>query len=203
MQKRSALTVAILAGLLFGCEQSKQAPATQNADNGYSFERGFPSGDTASKAYDDTDLNSAITAYKFFYPTVSIIATWKGNVAAGLTTNKQFMIMEGSPKQFVFTPNSDTPYEGANIDLSDGPIVIELPPGPLMCVVNDMNQRYVIDMGFPDLMPVKAASTSSCRPAIRARSPLAISAERRLPITCCCSSAPFLPEVTCRRRSPC
>ena len=45
-------------------------------------------------------------------------------------------------------PNS-TPYEGANIDLTDGPIVIELPPGALMCVVNDMNQRYVMDMGLP------------------------------------------------------
>ena len=59
------------------------------------------------------------------------------------------MILEGSPKQFVFTPNSDTPYEGAIIDLTEGPMVVELPPGALMCVVNDMNQRYVMDMGLP------------------------------------------------------
>ena len=59
------------------------------------------------------------------------------------------MILKGSPKQLVFTPNSDTPYEGANIDLTDGPMVVELPPGPLMCVVNDLNQRYVMDMGLP------------------------------------------------------
>jgi hypothetical protein len=59
------------------------------------------------------------------------------------------VILEGSPKQFVFTPNSDTPYEGANIDLTDGPMVVEFPPGALMCVVNDMNQRYVMDMGLP------------------------------------------------------
>ena len=122
---------------------------TSTQDSGYTFVRSFPSGDTTSKAYDDADLNTAVTAYKFFYPTVSIAATWKGNAAAGLTTNNQFIIMEGSPKQLVFTPNSDTPYEGANIDLSNGPMVIELPPGPLMCVVNDMNQRYVMDMGLP------------------------------------------------------
>jgi hypothetical protein len=125
------------------------ANAILSSDTSYRFEGGYPSEDTTKRAYDDADLNAAITAYKFFYPTVSILATWKGNVAAGLTANNQFMIMEGSPKQFVFTPNSDTPYEGANIDLSDGPIVIELPPGPLMCVVNDMNQRYVMDMGLP------------------------------------------------------
>ncbi len=28
-------------------------------------------------------------------------------------------------------------------------MVVELPPGALMCVVNDMNQRYVMDMGLP------------------------------------------------------
>ncbi|MEG9432377.1 DUF1254 domain-containing protein [Terriglobus sp. ADX1] len=149
MHKFTALTAAILTASLFGCEQAKQTPATQTSDIGYTFDRSYPSGDTASKAYDDTDLNTAITAYKFFYPTVSIAATWKGNAAAGLTTNNQFLILEGSPKQLVFTPNSDTPYEGANIDLTNGPMVVELPPGPLMCVVNDLNQRYVMDMGLP------------------------------------------------------
>jgi hypothetical protein len=128
----------MMVGLLVGCQQQKQTSDTPSAETRYTFERSFPSDSSASKAYDDTDLNSAITAYKFFFPTVSIAATWKGNVAAGLATNKQFMIMEGSPKQLVFTPNSDTPYEGANIDL-----------GALMCVVNDMNQRYVMDMGLP------------------------------------------------------
>jgi hypothetical protein len=64
-------------------------------------------------------------------------------------SNKSFLIMQGSPHQLVFTPNSDTPYAGANIDLSSGPMVAELPAGPLMCVVNDLNQRYVMDMGIP------------------------------------------------------
>jgi hypothetical protein len=126
---------------------SLPTPASPDSDS--IFKGGYPVGDAAQKSYDDADLNTAITAYKFFYPTVSIVATWKGNARCGLVTNKQFMIMEGSPKQFVFTPNSDTPYEGANIDLSDGPMVVELPPGALMCVVNDMNQRYVMDMGLP------------------------------------------------------
>ncbi len=110
----------VLATFAGSCNSQNPAPTTttEAKPNGYTFERSYPSGDTAQKTYDDSDLNSAITAYKFFYPTVSIVATWKGNVAAGLVTNKQFMILEGSPKQFVFTPNSDTPYEGANIDLS-------------------------------------------------------------------------------------
>ena len=115
----------------------------------YTFHDGYPTPQTAQQAYDDADLNRAIEAYKFFYPSVSILATWKGNEAAGVVSNKSFLIMQGSPHQLVFTPNSDTPYAGANIDLSSGPMVAELPAGPLMCVVNDLNQRYVMDMGIP------------------------------------------------------
>ena len=48
-----------------------------------------------------------------------------------------------------FTPNSDTPYGGLMLDVSDGPMVIELPPGALMGTVNDLNQRWVLDMGLP------------------------------------------------------
>src|ERR1700759_4285265 len=105
----------------------------------YDFEGGFPTPETIRKAYDDADLIRAVEAYKFFFPSVSIAGTWKGNLAAGLTPNRAFLIMQGSPRQVVLTPNSDTPYAGINIDLSDGPMVVELPPGPLMCVANDLN----------------------------------------------------------------
>ncbi|RSL18777.1 hypothetical protein EDE15_4379 [Edaphobacter aggregans] len=151
MQTRTPrLTTLLIVGLLTGCQQQQKVseqgttPTTE-----YVFERGFPTSDTAQKAYDAADLNRAIEAYKFFYPSVSILATWKGNEAAGVVTNKSFLILQGSPHQLVFTPNSDTPYAGANIDLSSGPMVVELPPGPLMCVANDLNQRYVMDMGIP------------------------------------------------------
>jgi hypothetical protein len=54
MQKpKKMLNVAILAafaGAVIGCEQQKTTnPATQNADAAYTFERGYPSGDTAQK----------------------------------------------------------------------------------------------------------------------------------------------------------
>jgi Protein of unknown function (DUF1254) len=203
MHRLTALIAAILTASLLGCEQPKRTPATQTSDTGYTFDHSFPSGDTASKAYDDTDLNTAITAYKFFYPTVSIAATWKGNAAAGLTTNNQFIILEGSPKQLVFTPNSDTPYEGANIDLTNGPMVVELPPGPLMCVVNDMNQRTSWTWACPVPTPAKVASTSSCLPAIRVRSRAAISRELPPPITYFFLSVQFLHTAMCRPPLPC
>jgi hypothetical protein len=95
-------------------------------------------------------MGRAIQAYKFFYPTVSIACTWDGNARAGAVPNRSFLLLEGSPDQLALTPNSDTPYAGALLDLAAaGPMVVELPPGALMCVVNDLNQRYVMDMGLP------------------------------------------------------
>ncbi|WP_276481522.1 DUF1254 domain-containing protein [Paraflavitalea pollutisoli] len=89
-------------------------------------------------------------AYRFFYPSVSIMATWKGNLTGGVVPNKVFAMLDGTPQQLVFTPNSDTRYAGLAIDLQEsGPMVVELPPGPIMSVANDMNQLYVMDLGLP------------------------------------------------------
>jgi hypothetical protein len=116
---------------------------------GYTFEGGYPTPETIQRAYDDADLNRAIQAYKFFYPTVSFEGTWRGNLKEGAKANRIFPLLEGTPFQLVFTPNSDTPYSGLPLDLSAGPIVVELPPGPLMGAANDLNQRWVMDLGLP------------------------------------------------------
>jgi hypothetical protein len=115
----------------------------------YAFERGIPTEDTAKRAYDDADLNRAIQAYKFFYPTVSGAAIIKGNIDAGIVPNKVFGILDTDPRALIFTANSDTPYGPLLLDLSIGPLVIELPPGPLIVCSIDINQRWVADMGVP------------------------------------------------------
>jgi len=121
---------------------------SQPAD-GYSFSNGFPTDDTARKAYDEADLERAIQAYKFFYPTVSGAAMVRGNIPVGLVLNKVFGTLECSPDQLMFTGNSDTPYGPMDLDLSVGPLVIELQPGPLIVCAIDVNQRWVADMGLP------------------------------------------------------
>jgi len=120
-----------------------------SASESYGFAGGYPTPETVRRAYDEADLNRAVQAYRFFYPSVSIMATWKGNLRAGMVANKVFGLLEGTPEQYVFTPNSDTPYSGLPLDVSDGPMVLEFPPGPLMSTANDLNQRWVIDMGLP------------------------------------------------------
>ncbi len=115
----------------------------------YRFERGFPTDNTVRQSYDDADLNRAIQAYKFFYPTVSGAAMLRGNAPVGVVSNKVFGILDLGPNELMFTGNSDTPYAPIQLDLSIGPIVIELQPGPLIVCSIDVNQRWVADMGVP------------------------------------------------------
>ena len=61
-----------------------------------------------------TMLISAATASlrKFFYPTVSLEATWRGNIREGAVANEVFALLEGTPKRLVFTPNSENRIPG-------------------------------------------------------------------------------------------
>jgi hypothetical protein len=143
----SALISAALL-LFVGCQRT-EAPTPVTSTSSYAFERGFPSGDTAQKAYDDADLNRAIEAYRFFYPTVSGAAIFKGNAKLGIVPNKVFGTLDTQPKHVGYTLNSDTPYAPLLLDLKDGPMVVELPSGPLICIAMDINQLWVADLGLP------------------------------------------------------
>jgi hypothetical protein len=128
---------------------AKRAVHHESGKHDYAFERGIPTEDTAKKAYDDADLDRAIQAYRFFYPTVSGAAIIKGNKDTGLIPNQVFGILEAEPTQLILTANSDTPYGWVMLDLGIGAIVVELPPGPLIVCAIDVNQRWVADMGLP------------------------------------------------------
>ena len=115
----------------------------------YGFEGGFPTPETIQRAYGDADLNRAIQTYRYFFPTVSGLAIFKGNEAAGVVANRVFALFATEPEQVGLTLNSDTPYGPMLLDLRDGPMVVELPAGPLLGAVVDLNQRWVADMGVP------------------------------------------------------
>ncbi|WP_425317841.1 DUF1254 domain-containing protein [Pseudomonas nitroreducens] len=140
-----ALLLILLGGAL---GVAVYAPASSQSQP-YVFDKGYPTPETTRRVYDEADLNRAIQAYRFFYPSVSMYSGWKGNLAAGMVPNQVFAALQGTPKKQVFTANSDTPYAVMPLDLSTGPMVVELPPGAIMSVVNDLNQRWVMDLGLP------------------------------------------------------
>jgi len=115
----------------------------------YPFERGFPTKEASQLARDDADYQRAVIAYRFWYPTVSCEGIFNGGREMGLADNQNIIMMFAGPRHVVFTPNSDTPYASATLDISDGPYVIEIPPGPMIGLANDHHQGWILDMGLP------------------------------------------------------
>ena len=114
------------------------------------FEGGFPVAESAAGVQDEQDMRRAIEAYRFFYPTVSTEGIFRGTRAAGAVDNESVLLCLARPHHVGFTLNSDTPYAAGVLDLrASGPLVVELPPGPLIGLVDDHHQRWVADMGLP------------------------------------------------------
>lgn len=113
------------------------------------FKGGFPPSDAAEKARDATDYQRAVTAYRFWYPTISCEGIFNGNREKGIKDNESVSILSAGPRQVAFTANSDTPYGAGCLDLKDGPFVIEVPPGPFIGLANDHHQGWILDMGLP------------------------------------------------------
>jgi hypothetical protein len=110
---------------------------------------GFPTAEQGRTARDNADYQRAIITYSFWYPTVSCEGIFHGAREVGIADNENVMIMAAGPRQMAFTANSDTPYGSGALDLTNGPYVIEIPPGQFIGLVNDHHQGWILDMGLP------------------------------------------------------
>lgn len=118
-------------------------------DQGYEFPGGFPTPSTVEAAYDAADAVRAIHAYKHFFAAVSGYALLDGNLAVGIEPNRVFGTMDTRPEQRGLTLNSDTPYASVILDLSVGPLVVEVPAGPMLGAILNADQSWIADMGIP------------------------------------------------------
>ena len=108
----------------------------------------LPPPDEVARIRRDALLNRAVEAYKFFYPTVSMLLNFEALEQYGAHRNRGFLIQLTTPDIVTLTQNSDTPYGLAYADASGGPVVLDIPPGPVMGVVDDMNFQFVTNMGL-------------------------------------------------------
>lgn len=112
------------------------------------FVQGYPTQERATELRNDDLFQTAVTAYKLWYPTVSFEGSFFGMREQGLQDNMG-NVMKGSPDGMFFTANADTPYLGASLNLIVEPYVIEIPEGKYIGVVNDHHQRWIVDLGIP------------------------------------------------------
>src|SRR5262249_60030137 len=111
----------------------------------HAFAHGYPTLASARSIHDQQDLQRAMEAYRFFYPTVSMEGSFNGNRELGIEDGKQAMIVAANPRHLIFTANSDTPYASAVLDLKAmGPVVVDLPAGPYVGLIDDHNQRWIL-----------------------------------------------------------
>jgi len=145
----AATALAAVSASASGSPANAQQATTFPGGASYAFERGFPAPEAAQRLHDEEDFERAVQAYQFFFPTISLEAVFQGVRDAGVADNKGAIVLSGGPSHVMFTINADTPYLLATFDLKEsGPMVVELPSGPFIGVINDHHFRYVADMGL-------------------------------------------------------
>ncbi|MDM0110558.1 DUF1254 domain-containing protein [Variovorax sp. J22R133] len=113
------------------------------------FRDGAPSAATAQKVRDSLDYIRGVDAFMNSISGVSAYAIRKGFQSIGAEDNTVVMFSELMDSNSLFlTPNADTLYTLSALDLTKGPLVIEVPPAQLG-TINDMWFGWVIDIGFP------------------------------------------------------
>ena len=112
------------------------------------FTDGFPDEATVQKVYDNLDFQRAVQAYLLGLSAVSTEAARQAVLASG-PANQTVLISETllDSKSLFLTANTTTPYTVLWLDLTKGPVVLEVPPmvlGPM----DDAWFRWVTDVGF-------------------------------------------------------
>jgi hypothetical protein len=148
-----AVLAAVITGALILPSALAQTPdSVQTRAGTLNFERGYPTPETTQKAFDEMDYQRAVQAYLWAYPAVSFEFIRIGtNRDLGADFNDLIIADNyADPKGVWLTPNDTTIYALANVDLGkSGPIVVEIPPGAIVGILDDFWQRSISDIGLP------------------------------------------------------
>ena len=113
------------------------------------FKDGAPSADTVQKVYDNLDYVRGVDAFMNSFSGASAYAIRQGFQSIGAEDNTVVIFSELMDSNSLFlTANADTIYTVAILDLTKGPLVVEVPPMALG-TLNDMWFGWIIDIGFP------------------------------------------------------
>jgi hypothetical protein len=113
------------------------------------FKDGAPDAATLAKTYDNLDFTHAFEAFVNTMQGVSIEALHKGLSDAGVKDNEVIVFSDlMDAKSLFLTANADTVYAIGFLDLSKGPMVLEVPP-KLLGAIDDHWFRWVTDIGVP------------------------------------------------------
>ena len=104
--------------------------------------------------YDNLDFMNGVQAFLGAIPGASLAALRRGFQSVGVEDNSFTLFPELMDSASLFlTANSDTVYFWGFVDLSDGPMVVDVPPlgapSGILGTIDDMWFRWVTDLGLP------------------------------------------------------
>ncbi|PZV37833.1 DUF1254 domain-containing protein [Mesorhizobium kowhaii] len=150
--KRAILALLTSGLMLTGAYAQTTPDSVKTRAGDLKFEQGFPTDETTRMVFDEIDYQRAVQAYLWAYPAVSFesirLAT-KSDLGADLN---DFVIADNyaNPKAVWLTANDTTIYALTNVDLEkSGPLVVEIPPGAIVGLIDDFWQRSLTDVGLP------------------------------------------------------
>ena len=147
------------------------------------FNDGAPTRETAERIYDHLDFVHGVEAFLGALPGASLAAIRRGYASIGAEDNDFVFFPElmGSASVFL-TANCDTVYFWGFVDLSDGPMVIDVPsieaPSGVLGTIDDMWFRWVTDFGLPGRTAARAVAISWWGQATTGRCPTVASTSR-------------------------
>ncbi len=118
------------------------------------FNDGAPSEATAALLYDHLDFVHGVQAFLGALRGASLASVRRGHLSVGVEDNSFLLFSELMDSTSLFlTANCDTVYFWGFVDLSDGPMVIEVPalgaPSGILGTIDDMWFNWVTDVGLP------------------------------------------------------
>lgn len=116
----------------------------------HDFGNGYPTKESVEKLYDERDFQRACQAYLWALPLVAFAqGQEQGRTIFGASDLDLSFADTYVERLGLLTPNVVTPYIGGMPDLArTGPVVIDVPAGPIAGMVDDFWQRPVTDLGL-------------------------------------------------------
>ena len=150
--RRHLVTAALVSALAISSVQAETPASVKTRIGDLAFERGFPTEDTTRKVFDEIDYQRAVQAFLWAYPAVSFQAIQIGLKRDLDVDLNEMMIADNfaDPHGLWLTANDTTIYAMVNVDLGkSGPMVVEIPPGAIVGILEDYWQRSISDVGLP------------------------------------------------------
>ena len=116
------------------------------------FDDGAPTPETAERLYDNLDFMHAVEAFMNSLAGGSMYSIRRGFLSVGVEDNQVLIFPELMDSASLFlTANCDTVYFWSFIDLTSGPMVMDVPapPSGILGTIDDMWFRWVTDFGLP------------------------------------------------------